>query len=52
MRSIYQNKKTNLYQFQKDCHQDNLPFACPQFYKQNRLNILEKKICYHKQVKN
>ena len=26
IRNIYKNQKTNLYQFQKDCHQDNLLF--------------------------
>ena len=39
LRPIYQNQKTNLYQFQKDCHVDNLSFACLQFYKHNCLNI-------------
>ena len=36
--------KTNLYQFQKDCYQDNLSFACLQFYIQNYLNILARNI--------
>ena len=28
IRPIYQNQKTDLHQFQKDFHQDNLSFAC------------------------
>ena len=45
IRPIYQKQKTNLYETQKDCHQDNLSFACLQFYKHNCLD------CFYKQVK-
>ena len=41
--------KANLYQSDKDCHQDNLSFACLQFYKHNfSLNILVSIISFHK----
>ena len=41
--------KANLYQCDKDCHQDNLSFACLQFYKCNFcLNILVSIISFHK----
>ena len=40
VKRIYQNQKTNLHKFKKDCHQDNLSFACLQFYKHNYLNIV------------
>ena len=39
-RPICQKQQTNLYQFQKDCHKDQLEFACPQFFKHICLNIL------------
>ena len=40
-------------QFQKDCHQDILSFACLQFYKQSCLNILAGNIfiCYRHDCK-
>ena len=44
--------RPNLYQFQKDCHQDNLSFACLQFHKHNCLNILADNIYFLGQVKN
>ena len=40
VKRVYQNQKTNLHKFKKDCHQDNLSFACLQFYKYNYLNIV------------
>ena len=51
IRPNYQNQKTNFYQTQKDCHQDNLPFAFLQSYKHNCLNIPVVKICFHKKNK-
>ena len=28
IRTIHQNRKTNIHQTQKNCHQDNLSFVC------------------------
>ena len=44
--------RPNLYQFQKNFHQDNQSLACLQCYKHNCLNILAGNICFCKQVKN
>ena len=52
MRPIYQNQKTNLHQFQKDCHQGNLPFGCLQDYKHNCLNMFSGIFFLHKQIMN
>ena len=41
-----------LIKFKKDCHQDDLSFACVQFYKYNCLNMLAGNISLPKQVKN
>ena len=46
------NQKTNFYETQKDCHQDNLSSVCLQFYKYNCLNIVVGNVCSHKQVKH
>ena len=51
IRPIYQNlKNNNLHQ--KDCYQDNLSFACLQFYMHNGLNKLPGISCFRKHVKN
>ena len=50
--SIYENKTTNLYQTQKDCHQYILLFVCLECYKPNCSSILVGNICSHKQVNN
>ena len=50
VRVIHQNQKNNFNQTRKDCLQDNLLFACLQFYKHNRLNILVGNFCSHKQA--
>ena len=52
IRPIYQIRETNLHQAEKDRHQDNLSFACLQFYERNCLNKLACNICCHKQVNN
>ena len=52
VRPIFQNQNTNLHQFQKDCHRDNMSFPYIQFYKHNCLNILVGNICFYKQVIN
>ena len=44
--------RTNLNQCQNDCHQDNLTFACLQFYKHNCLNILPSNISFLIPIKN
>ena len=44
--------RANPIQFQKDCYQDNLLFACLQFFKHSCLNMFAGNICFHKQVKN
>ena len=49
MRSIYQDQKNN--QSQKDDHQDNLLFACLQFFKHNCLNLFADNVWSQKQVK-
>ena len=41
-----------VFNLQKNFHQDNLPFVCFQFYKDNCLNILVGNICFLIQVKN
>ena len=42
----------NNIESQKDFHQDNLPFVCLLFYKDNCLNILAGNIYFLVQVKN
>ena len=42
-------KRSNLHQFQKDCHRDHLPFA---YLQHDCLNILVGNIYFGTQVKN
>ena len=52
MRHIYENQNANAHQFQKDCHQNDLPFAFLQFYRHNFPNILAGIFGFRKRVKN
>ena len=49
---FYCNTAFIISNFQKDCHQDNLPFICLNVYNHNCPNKLAGNICFYIQVKN